>query len=670
MCLKYYLFLLLIFSATSILAQENKASVFVTTSEDKNSTVWIKWIEPHLYSLNPSKVYRRIFGKTEWKLVTEKSIIMKDDLKLLEKSPITKKILEAMEDESPEGFDPILLLQMTTDAVKYNETADYLGLFHMDTTVSKGITYEYKIVNIVNGKEEIIGISNPIKNIPYQSEIMIQDVVVAIDSKIDTMIQVGWNGKDDTFFGANIWRREIESSEIEKINNEIVFPSIKNELPDGTLIFDDFFFADASNKIGNEYLFQVEGVNYFGQGSKKTLPIKIKFIDKSPAPLPEKFEVDLINRKDGIVYWTDISEKNLKDVNILMQHENGEFKKINSNPIPQKENSFNFTLKKYGAYTFKIQTISKLGIPNVTEIERTVEYKDIDPPVMPTNIQISADTGMAIISWNHNKESDLLGYIVFRGMNDDPSVPFQRIVTEPLKEPRYTNKLPKRAKSKFSYKICAVDTFLNMSPLTEPISIKLPDVIPPEAPVIKKANPSINQVTLEWLPYFEDDFESSEIYRQNLTAETPKWEILSIVKDENQLSFTDPATDPNTDYQYKIRASDDSGNWSEFSNTYNVRTKPDNTPAEGANKISTNYQKKKNQVTIKWKEDEPDRKGSVVFRKAEGSRLVALSPMINDKAVFVDKKITKGKTYTYLVKTYYNDGKVGASSPEELSISE
>jgi hypothetical protein len=211
-----------------------------------------------------------------------------------------------------------------------------------------------------------------------------------------------------------------------------------------------------------------------------------------------------------------------------------------------------------------------------------------------------------------------------------------------------------------------VDTSLNQSVLSAVTNVKLPDVTPPSTPVLKAAKASTNEVNIEWLPILAEDMVKIEVYRK--TKEETDWTLLTSMNSGTK--YTDSSSKPSMDYQYKIRAADDSGNWTEYSNIYNVRTKSDTSPEKGAESISANYQKKKKQVTIKWKEEVPDRKGSIVFRKANNGRLVALSPMITKKAVFIDKKINEGSIYTYVVKTYYNNGKVGASSPQELVIGE
>ncbi len=661
---------ILFWSILNIVNAQNNLGITFTTNSSTESAVLIKWLEPTLFEDNETFIYRKKENSSDWKLLTEQPITMETDLNFLDDYPGPRGIIETVKEtpltEDERGIFEFVILN---EIIRVDSVAQYLGLFYKDTTAEEGETYEYKVTTRKRNKEVLIGISEPLKVEPFKSFQTVEDIIYEVDENVDSLVNIRWKPDSDRYFGVNIWRTDVATNERVLLTSSPILPSFKGDSPNGIDVYNDWFYTDKTARIGKKYLYELVPVNYFYQSGTASDPHEIILVDHSPAPLPFGFEVDAIDRKKIIIHWTDIPTEKVKGINVMVQRSDRGFKPANATLLAPDATEFTYILPEYGSYYFKLHVLNHFDSPSETH-EKAIDYRDIDPPVIPTNLQVVADTGKVKISWDENMESDLKGYIVFRGEREDMTVPFQRITSEPLTINEFVNKLPKRAKNKFFYKIAAVDTLLNMSELTEPVSIKLPDVIPPEAPVLKKASSTTINVIVEWLPFFEDDFESCEVYRFNKTAGDQDWKKLTTLDDENQLSYKDNTVEPNTDYQYKIRASDDTGNWSEFSNIYNVRTKPDNTPAEGANKISTSYQKKKKEVTIKWKENEPNRKGSVVFRKKAGGRLIAVSPMINGKAVYVDKKVSPGNTYTYVVKTYYDNGRIGASDPEELVVQE
>lgn len=667
---KIVIILLSAFWANFVAAQSGPETAVLLQNSNDGQAIQVKWIKETFFDLEGVDVYRKNENAGDWEKLNAQPLVKLDTISsvLRDASQNAEMLEEYLRDKKPSQVEDILFLILALEAMEQNDFADFLGNYFLDKTVQQGQTYRYKVQYNKSGK--VVAESAPIVAKPREEMPPPPNFTVYTDSTAETSTQVKavWTPNDEEFFAVNIWRTDLATGARKKMNSTPSIAAIESEEADGTIIYADYFFSSKAHEIGKTYAYQAERMGFFGEVGQLSEPIEIRIIDHSPPPIPADVEVTKKGLRQAWMIWSDVDTANIAGYNVLVgRHPDGPYLQSNQSLLPAQTGSYTHTIDDFGSHFFKLEIISKFEI-KAESAAKPLDLLDEEPPAVPTNIAITPDTGFVKITWDAVAASDLKGYYVFRSIRPDDSIPFERVTVNALEGTEFKDQLKKKAKNIFYYKICAVDTSFNMSELTTPVSVQLPDVTPPPTPTLIKAKATVATVTLEWLPVLADDLAECEVFRREKTDGAAWAAITTIPKDSVQ--WIDRNVTPNTDYQYQVRAKDETGSISDFSNIYNARTKPDTTPAEGADKISANYQKKKKQVTIKWKEGEPNRKGSVVFRKAENGRLVALSPMINDKAVFVDKKVTTGKTYTYVVKTYYENGKVGASSPEELLISE
>ena len=87
----------------------------------------------------------------------------------------------------------------------------------------------------------------------------------------------------------------------------------------------------------------------------------------------------------------------------------------------------------------------------------------------PQQVLVRADTGKVILSWAANAEEDLLGYYVYKSLDDGNNADNQFLVinTDPINENQYIEELPRNVKNKFVYALVAVDQSLNRSEMSE-----------------------------------------------------------------------------------------------------------------------------------------------------------------------------------------------------------
>ena len=87
--------------------------------------------------------------------------------------------------------------------------------------------------------------------------------------------------------------------------------------------------------------------------------------------------------------------------------------------------------------------------------EVSVAPIDLTPPAPPHGVRAVIGPGLAVsLSWEFNRESDLLGYFVYR--RDATEVPPHRLTGAPLKSPSFTDRSV-RSGGRYLYTVTAVD---------------------------------------------------------------------------------------------------------------------------------------------------------------------------------------------------------------------
>jgi hypothetical protein len=85
-------------------------------------------------------------------------------------------------------------------------------------------------------------------------------------------------------------------------------------------------------------------------------------------------------------------------------------------------------------------------------------------PKCPKNVKGTAESGRISLAWIANTEKDLAGYRIYRGLVDDDENNMLLLNVTPQTATTYVDTFPKHAKTKFIYKVSALDKAFNESP--------------------------------------------------------------------------------------------------------------------------------------------------------------------------------------------------------------
>lgn len=441
----------------------------------------------------------------------------------------------------------MLASELSFDAAVYN------GLGFVDSTVISGWTYLYYIR--MNTPEECMG----------WSEILVDQSLYILPSPIimKGMVQggiVGMNFKGDAkaFITYDVERSEDHENFVQ-LNEEPILPSPMNEdYPD------IFSYADSVTVVMGLYIYRIRGRDVFGNTSDWSDTIHIYNL---PAPIGVAAQFDSVVIHQELytkLYWSfpDEVEQDILGFKVYRSHSRFEPKILVSGNdlLPVTTREFVDTNPLQGNYYFvQVRDIHGYDIDSWPGF---VQFSDTIPPVKPgLPTGLANKKGRVRVHWPANPDSDVAGYRVYFCNREEGEYTQLTLTVNPDTVFRYDMDIM-ILESKTYVKIRAVDGRGNLSELSDPCEILLPDIVPPTAAVIIKAvsTDSINRIT--FIPSQSDDVQKYEIRRKEKDTPHPFQTIGERAQSAQKIHFNDTTANSNIAYQYSVYTIDYSGNTS------------------------------------------------------------------------------------------------------------
>ena len=183
----------------------------------------------------------------------------------------------------------------------------------------------------------------------------------------------------------------------------------------------------------------------------------------------EKLEIRWKESKKNI---DNSSTSRTKGYNIYRKEKGSYFRRLNTELI--KENlyqDYDFVFDR--TYSYFVRASSTASLPfgesnNSREVE--VFAKDNFPPASPSGLVSIAGDDFITLSWDENKENDLLGYMIWRKSEGKEN--FTVLTREPILENFYIDSTVEKNK-RYYYAINAHDQKGNVSEQSKIVSIKV-----------------------------------------------------------------------------------------------------------------------------------------------------------------------------------------------------
>jgi fibronectin type 3 domain-containing protein len=642
----------------AINTQAQAGKVFVGNSQVGNA-ILVKWVNTALYEKDGFLVYRREIGQTDWVAQTDSPIVQlpaldipaadrKGEMALLEDYVLNNDLTKA------EGMSKMLLSMKLVESEAF---ATFLGLFYKDEKVVTGKTYEYKVTT---ASDKEVGVSAAIMVKPFEPIPSLKNISLFMDDVQDKWAKFSWTAETERYLGVNVYR-SADGSDFQKMNNNLIVPS-RIKLADGSRKYPDFFYDLKSHEYGVRYVYLLRPLDFFGREGVDSAPFEVEVLDKRPALAPRDITAGRLSGKQILLTWAESVSLNIKGYNVFTARTaDGKYAQMNEELLPTGTSEYVTTIEDWGDYFFYVEVINIADVP--TRSSKTgCSILDNVPPQAPIGLTSKANSGSIDLLWTANSEPDLLGYAVFRSIKNDPTKPYERITPEIIKTANFKDNLNKVAQNEFFYKVAAIDTAFNISTPSDFAVSAMPDVTPPIPPTIIKVKLEENGNTIQWLPSMGEPISNYIVYRCN-GEDTTNCQIISdnlLTGTTNQ--FLDETAEKGSLIGYKIIAKDEVGNLSVASNIFMVKTKNEETVGEATSKFSVNYVSRRKQNVVKWKKIERiNTKGIMVYRKVAEGRLVPITSLLDTAEEYKDKAVAIGKTYSYQLRTYFNNGTISKS---------
>ncbi len=652
---KNILYTLIALLLVSNISSAQDAKVLVTSNQQ--SDIIIKWYAETIYTDSPVNIYRQEKGQSSWIKINQQPVEREKEIpqQLKNKEALFNILENKILQSSPADLDGITKFVIMLKSVEFPEFADFLGMRFVDDAVSTGKEYRYKITFTKNGNEADAGISPWIvagKYVPAGAPdnfTVVQDLYSAA---------FRWEPGQDEFMGVYLYRLD-ENGNKQKLSSVPIIVST-NETGD----YPEHFYTDKGLIVGNTYTYQITGIDYFGRESKLSPAVKITIRDITPPPAPDKVITQVTGRNIRL-YWENENVSDLAGYNVYRsENTDTTFRQLNKQIINSGFQTFTDSIIYTGIYNYKVSAVDKSGNESYSQVY-SAEVNDIFPPATPIMLTAVPDSGKVKLNWHPNTEPDLKGYLIYRTIDSDKKS-YILLNAEPISINHFTDHLPEVAKNKFLYRVVAIDSAYNRSGYSDFAITRMPDIVPPQKPVIQSVVRDDNNLVVSWIPVTDPDIAGYNVYRMEDDKNQLKLNI-NLISGINL--FTDRSAASGVPYEYYIVAVDSAGNESIRSDKYSaVLTEHLVLQLEFKN-ISLRYRKRGNQVQLKWEiRSNKSVKGFIVYRKSsEAENFKPLSGLIPDNE-FSDKAIESGGNYYYQIRAFDDNNTIVKSAIQKITI--
>jgi hypothetical protein len=533
--------------------------------------------------------------------------------------------------------------------------ANALGLRYVDRSVSPNTMYDYLIVSGASSsfvENAIISVFNSPSNSLRLSN-------YSADS-LDRAILLKWDkGSNNIFSGYKIERSDDGGRSYTEINNA---PLLYLENPDEQeRTF--FSFTDSIPQNYKPYYYRISGVDAFGDWSE---PVEVvgMGIDLTPPPPPVMILAQATLKGVIQLKW-EVPERpeDLKYFHVLLSdHLDGEYAEVASRlPVTAREYVYQGPLNTMRSYYFRLSAEDDKGNRSTT-LSYYVHLVDSIAPASPEKLEYRVDSsGIVTLVWEHGDEPDLLGYRVYVANN--PNHEFAQLTKEPTPLNAWLDTLNLGLLDKeIYYRVVAEDRSHNLSPFSEILPVKRPDIIPPAAPVLLPIASDLEGIRLRWSPSPSNDL-AGYILLRKIEQDSVYYPVRLIGADTT--SWHDTTALPEVLYEYSIQAMDQSGLLSELSFPLKGRRMLD-LSLLGIERLLLTYNTKDTLAELQWTFRPnsgaiPKDSGYLfyLYKKKDPGGWSKIKQFDADISGYKDPDIKQPGKYAYAIKVVRLDGRSG-----------
>jgi len=623
-----------------------------------DSAVYLRWKGVRSGAFEGYRVYRQQVPGEEWQRLTDEPL--RRTMRLTEiagiagyKTDLYLGIFGAAEpprDLTDADYDRVLgggrdISFFEALAVVNPEFARLLGEIYADSTVEPGIDVRYRITVLEGGAERDVTTSNVVHS----------GVIGAIPapSRIDGSggngtATIRWERNDSlmtsgTIVTHNVYRAEAILGPYERINTAGLLPvtvsTAGRAADEGLGEFIDRFLQN-----GRSYYYQVRSVNPFGFEGGPSAVVEIVPEDTDAPPPPTNIGARLFGTNIRLSWERP---PRTAGVEVYRRTEpSGSYDRIF--PLVEGQRTpddswLDIDVAEGNRYHYYLRSVGENGIIGKGSDTLSVFYPDETPPAPPQGVTAVGDTGRITIRWDANVEPDLLGYQVERASDDEFRSRFL-LTDTPIVARSYLDLPPKTSQTTYGYVVYAIDRSYNRSAPSEMVRARMPDIVPPQPPIVTVLTVTDRRIVMTWTKGSERDLAAYRIYESlNDTADFRR--IVEVAANSYE-----GRPDSVGRYYYAVTAVDSSGNEGARSNPASIAYGLDDSPPPPG---SVSVERQDNHILVRWSASSEPVAGYVVTRThvATNRTLTLEQPGPGDRE-FKDWYADPSAEYIYTVRSH------------------
>ncbi|HZV70544.1 MAG TPA: hypothetical protein VFG10_13410 [Saprospiraceae bacterium] len=349
------------------------------------------------------------------------------------------------------------------------------------------------------------------------------------------------------------------------------------ELP---IMFDDqespgiFRYVDSLPDNENLYCYRFAGVTAFGLQGSWSDTIRVRGLNGPLDAAPDISEI--VKQGTGVditfTFPDSLEDKITRFEVIRSIKREGPFLKLTDELEPD-DREFHDDSPLYSNFYF-IRAIDENGFP-LLSLPQYYAPVDTIAPAIPSGLggQISVEQ-YATLHWGVNNDFDIKGYKIYASNAEEGQ--YTEITDGPVRDTTFQYQLGRNLMNEeWFIKIRAVDLNENESQISEPVMLSRPDAFPPTEPVLKDITSLVNGIGMNWIKSYSEDVVLHVLQRREIGNGgwstilniTNDYEGLNTTKDWNgssliKFNFLDTSVVAKHEYQYRVKAIDDAGNFS------------------------------------------------------------------------------------------------------------
>lgn len=646
-----------------VFAQKIRNKNFVFVSNDYTQVgsgkVFIKFFSDEIKYEQGYNMYRKKDGTTDFIKINKSPIIFLKSLPPQLK--LAGEFSEFYKNLSTTSTETINKTGMGKAIVKLKAVLNFdfayaIGNAYIDSTAIRGETYQYQVKKIKNGLESMVATSLNLKIENWKKVSEPQDIKF---EKKREGVKFTWLHQPELFLGLDIYRKADKDKTFKKLNDTPVFPQLQDNGK-----YPKYYFSDPTASNDTIYQYKFNSVDYFGQVSLSTPEIKVGKKDFEPPFPPDSVQLDVDTLSIKLKWKAPISPDLMGYYIYRSKKYDKEYEKVTTKVIPKITPKYTDIIPKVDEYFYQVASVDSSGNEGFS-VPIMADVRDVVAPQTPKNLKAVIENGMIVLTWLPSPDPDLKGYFVYKAPAGGED--FMILNGKPFLEPKFSIKYSKSSKTKYVYKVSAMDSSFNRSKPSETVSLQLPDVMSPTQPFIKSVEVKDDYPSIIWMKNVDNDLKNYILVRMKYAKDTTK----TILKNNisiNDSIFIDKSAETNETYKYILYAIDSTGNSSLGSTPYMFKNVNLNTLLK-VKKIEAKYDKKLKNVQISWILDvDKNYYGCVLFRSFENEDISQYTGKMTSDVLIIDKNIKKPGKYTYQLRIYDKLGNVIKSDEKSVEV--